>query len=141
MQLVDSWIKDKWRYKWNNQPSGNYQRTFIFHDGFSYKFKSRKIEIIALRFRMLQTRLNQGLLKINLHPTGLCDQCGIMQDSSHYIFDCVNTEELRKELYQLNKVKSDSITCGELLSNPNALLTLAKYFAKNEASRTDSAKA
>ena len=131
LQLVETWIIGRWSNQWNSNPSSNYQRTFKFHNSFNNKFKSRKAEIISSRFRMLQTRLNQGLHKINLHETGLCEQCGVIQDCEHFIYACTSTEELRKVIRQY-KVNIETSSYDKLLTNINVLNSLINFCSKND---------
>jgi len=81
---------------------------------------------------MLQTRLNQGLHKINLHPTGLCEQCSEIQDCKHFIFKCKTTEELRKEISKWAHSEIRECKYEEVLNKVEVLYALVKFCSKHE---------
>jgi len=132
LHLVDSWIWDRWCTQWKSKSNSTYQNTFKFHRGFNHKFCTRKAEITITRFRMLQTRLNHGLYKINKHPSGLCDHCGVSQDCKHFIFKCKITEGLRKVLIQWVHRELREGKYEEVLSNGHVLNSLYEFCSKNE---------
>jgi len=92
---------------------------------------NRKNEIIINRIRMLQTRLNAGLFKIGLHEDGCCDVCGKLQDCIHFLMECLNTEELRKELNNIPHIGT-KWSFQELVSDPEAVQIIIKYINQKE---------
>ena len=66
--------------------------------GYQYENRRRREETILNRIRLLQTKLNSGLQKIGLHKDGRCDTCNLRQDLEHFVFECVETLEMREKI-------------------------------------------
>src|SRR5437867_13217124 len=87
----------------------------------------RHQEITINRLRLLQSKLKAGLHKLGLHETGLCDSCGTIENSYHFIMECNVTASLRSHLKcyfaQINK---DWIF-QSILSDSYAMTCIFKY--------------
>ena len=83
---------------------------------------------------MMQTKLNQGLHKINLHPTGLCEHCGVSQDCKHFIFECILTEGLRKVIAGWGGEHLSHVNYEVVLSNVDVLNVLANFCSTQDMS-------
>src|SRR5437867_3532209 len=85
--IIDAWIWGKWLSEWKTNPKGTYQNTFNPSQSFLNPIKSRSKDVIFNRMRLLQRKLNSGLHKIGLHPSG--------QHCQHLIIYCAKTRPLR----------------------------------------------
>jgi hypothetical protein len=69
------------------------------------KVMPRRNDVVVTRLRLHSCRLNKYLHKIDLHPSGLCDVCGINDTVEHFLFDCEKHKELTVQLRQLALAK------------------------------------
>ena len=90
----------------------------------------RKSECIINRLRLMQTRLNADLFKIGLHADGLCSTCGVLQDCTHFILDCQDSENLRSNIKKSYTV-SKPWKYDNLLSDPGVINIIIKYVTTN----------
>src|SRR5271170_383751 len=90
-----------WKVEWAKNKICNYQKYFdeVKTEGYLHGKITRRKGVILNRIRLSQI----GLAKIGLYPTGNCNVCGRIQDIEHFIHDCIETEDLRKQLLKYSK--------------------------------------
>jgi len=127
VHLTDNWVWRLWLEKWGSTPYGSYQATYAPTSNQSIFFKSRRSEIIAHRIKFLHSQLNAGLFKIGKHPDGICSTCGVSESNHHFLFDCVSTVDLRKDIRSLGVVSPGSWNYRGLTSNNRVMDIIIKY--------------
>src|SRR6266516_4934293 len=111
----------------NEIQKNSYQRLFKPSRNFIIPNKSRYKDVICNRLRLLQSNLNAGLHKINLHPNGFCVKCGVEESNTHFLLDCLNTTELRREIKRKCSTPVILSNYQELTSNQRVLETILEY--------------
>ena len=132
--LVDPYIRSSWIEKWKTNPIGTYQNTYPPTRLTIPIFKTRKKDIVKNRIRMLHTKLNSGLHKLGLHPSGECDVCGVEETVQHFILYCIKTEELRKVIFSLYPVSELNPSFQELTSNSSVMEKIADFVMRTNLS-------
>ena len=99
LELVQDWIWKIRKEEWEKYCTCKYKEVYTLNRlEFSTKGMSRRQETIINRLRLQQNGLNAGKYKLGLHETGNCDSCGSFQDVKHFLMECKETRDLRKEL-------------------------------------------
>jgi ribonuclease HI len=129
--LLENWIWTRWQKEWSRESICCYQEVFASCKNYSFRFNlSRKREVTISRLRLMQSRLNSGLKKINLHVNGHCEECGVLETTEHFINECLKTKQLRDNLRQV--LGSSRIwKLEEILSNPSSIMTITDYIIEN----------
>ena len=79
----------------------------------------------------MQTKLRGGLAKIGLEDNTNCPTCGVFQDGSHLIFDCLDTEDLRV-LLRDNMTSTTEWKFFDILSNVHLAGIIADYILAHD---------
>jgi ribonuclease HI len=124
--MVDDWIWSVWEKKWKSTPTCNYQMIFKIKRNVANLKLTRRKQVIITRLRLLQNKLNAGLFKIGCHETGRCLVCDKTEDTCHLLFECKNTEDLRKNLRVIPNIL-EHWEINELLSNIVSVNIIADY--------------
>ena len=86
--MLKAYFQRKWQKRWDetNSPLKDIQ-TLI---SFKYKctLNHRSSESILRCLRMGNIGLNDNLLLLNKHETGLCSNCGVAETTAHFLIEC-----------------------------------------------------
>ena len=74
----------------------------------------------------MQTKLRGGLAKIGQEDNSNCPTCGVFQDGSHLILECLDTEDLRALLRE-NMTSSTKWEFFDILSDAHLANIIADY--------------
>jgi hypothetical protein len=79
-------------------------------DSFSFGNTSRSEQVTLTRLVMGRCRLNYPLFKMGLHPSGLCDRCGVPETVQHYLVECAGpvAVAIRDHIAQLSPPRSNA---------------------------------
>ncbi len=115
---IKSIIKDKinrmWQERWDKEVKGRHLYN-IHKEVTASKISGleRQEETWFSRLRMGHTSLNSGLHIIGKHQTGVCTNCGVIENVKHILLDC--TQYTRERENMKRAVKKD-LTMENLLS-------------------------
>ena len=129
--MVEGWTLDRWRKEWSKEPKTRYQSLFSLYSGIELNCKSRKKEKILNRFKLLQTKLNAGMKKIGLHPTGLCESCNVTEDTFHLLISCTRTAILKKKICSIQNLEINQKNYQKLINNPEVQDILVNFIQDN----------
>ena len=127
---MNNGLTEKWSKEWENGKSCQYQKNFKLQKKGIVIKATRKIECIYSRLRLMHSKLNGCLYKIGKHTDGNCSLCNVKEDCLHFLLDCPNTENLRKEIQDKNPQISNW-TYEKLLTNSSSIELIVKYIIKN----------
>ena len=128
---VKSFIRDHIHEKWNHHyiayPAGG-QYKFLFPNVQNVpSFQSKEI----LRLQTAHCCLNQRLLKINCHDTGLCSKCKVPETVPHFLFVCPNYSTDRNILKSAVEKLGLSFDLISILSNKVVYPHLIQYICSS----------
>lgn len=89
--LVDDYVERRWQAEFDASPTGSFIRNLESFVHMRIRFccsENRHKEVTLSRLRLGKCLLNSYLFKINKHPTGLCDACGVLETVEHYLMEC-----------------------------------------------------
>ncbi len=115
---IKSIIKDKinrmWQERWDKEVKGRHLYN-IHKEVTASKISGleRQEETWFSRLRMGHTSLNSGLHIIGKHQTGVCTNCGVIENVKHILLDC--TQYTRERENMKRAVKKD-LTMENVLS-------------------------
>lgn len=128
--VVNNWIWSIWKKQWENKTTNQYQNTFNLQQKTLQFNIAWKDSCIVNRLRMLQSRLNAGLHKVGRHDTGLCSTCNTLQTEKHFLLDCIETIELRKDIKSIYDI-SKPFDFQHLLSDKGVIGKILQYVHAN----------
>lgn len=80
------------------------------------KGRNQKEEVLFTQLRKGHTGLNQTQFKTGTHPTGLCENCEVMESMLHVLLECRKYEEEgRREMFQMLKKDIINVNVQKLL--------------------------
>jgi ribonuclease HI len=90
LKEIDNYILQKWQSHYDNIQNHSIYRLLepIVSIAIKFKSKSRRIETLATRLKTESANLNNLQFKRKTHPTGLCDQCQVVENVHHFIMEC-----------------------------------------------------
>src|SRR6267154_2613471 len=130
--LVNGWILRKSKEDWSSNIRCDYQKIFPYSSKAIFWNIPRAQEIIVSRLRLLQSRLNSGLFKLGLHNTGLCEKCGSLEDSIHFIMECPVLDVLRANFLKHLQNKGILWSFLSVVNDEYIMLSLAKFIIDNK---------
>ena len=86
--VIKNWVRVKWDREWVRDKSSQYQNNFELQKTLTTLKAPRRVECIWYRLRLMQSKLNACLFKIGKHSDGLCTECNIKEDCTHFLLNC-----------------------------------------------------
>ena len=124
---------NKWQYQWENKtisPLKALQQNV--RKPFQCFLKNRRAESIIHCLRMSNISLNESLLKVNMHETGLCEFCPVPETIQHFLCFCPKYIIARTMMLAETETHENDILNLLTSSNPSHQRALVNFVLRSQ---------